>query len=87
MTEVSVNREDPTKKTAILWGSWIEPLLRGKGLSRIIYKSRLIWVINHPTVEKIIVSHRASNLASKYANQKHGFSLTGTTARCGPTVG
>lgn len=78
MTGVAVDRDNPTKKTAIFWGSWLEPEFRGKGLSDLIYKARINWAKAHPTVETIIVSHRASNLASKYANQKHGFVLTET---------
>ena len=76
MTCVSVDRDDPTKKTALLWGTWLEPHFRGKGLSKLMYQTRINWAKEHPTVEKIIVSHRASNLSSKYANQKHGFVLT-----------
>jgi RimJ/RimL family protein N-acetyltransferase len=38
-----------------------------------MYLTRIDWAKHQPTVEKIIVSHRASNLSSKYANQKHGF--------------
>ena len=73
MTSVSIDREDPTGKTALLWGSWLAPEYRGKGLSDLMYQARIDWAKDHPNVEKIIVSHRASNLASKYANQKHGF--------------
>jgi RimJ/RimL family protein N-acetyltransferase len=78
MTGVSVYREDETNKTAIFWGSWLAPHARGKGLSKLMYESRIEWAKAHPTVERIIVSHRASNLASKYANQKHGFVFTRT---------
>jgi len=76
MTCVSVDRDDPTQKTALLWGSWLAPDFRGKGLSELMYRTRINWAKEQPTVEKIIVSHRASNLLSKYANQKHGFVLT-----------
>jgi RimJ/RimL family protein N-acetyltransferase len=76
MTGVSVDRNDPTKKTALFWGSWLAPNFRGKGLSELVYQARIKWAKEQPTVEKIIVSHRASNLASKRANQKHGFVLT-----------
>jgi RimJ/RimL family protein N-acetyltransferase len=76
MTAVSVDRNDPTKKTALFWGSWLAPHFRGKGLSKLMYQARINWAKEQPTVEKIIVSHRASNLASKSANQKHGFVLT-----------
>jgi len=76
MTCVSVDRDDPTQKTVLLWGSWLAPDFRGKGLSELMYRTRINWAKDQPTVEKIIVSHRASNLLSKYANQKHGFVLT-----------
>lgn len=76
MTCVSVDRNDPTGKTALLWGSWLAPHFRGKGLSELMYRTRIEWAKAQPTVEKIVVSHRASNLVSKRANQKHGFVLT-----------
>jgi len=78
MTGVSVFRDDPTNKTALLWGSWLKPDFRGKGLSEMMYKARIHWAKERPTIKRIIVSHRASNLASKYANQKHGFVFTRT---------
>ncbi len=81
MTCVSVDRDDLTKKTALLWGSWLEPHTRGKSLSELMYQARINWAKAQPTVEKIIVSHRASNILSKYANQKHGFVLTYKTEK------
>ncbi len=81
MTGVSINWNDPTEKTALLWGSWLAPHARGKGLSELMYQTRINWAKQQPTVEKIIVSHRASNVASKYANQKHGFVLTHKTEK------
>ncbi len=78
MTGINVDRDDPTKKTAILWGSWLEPHARGKGLSKIMYRERIAWAKKHPTIERIVVSHRASNLRSKRAAQKHGFLFTHT---------
>lgn len=78
ITGVSVFSDDPTGETAILWGSWLEADFRGKGLSELMYKARLDWAKRHPGVKRVIVSHRASNLASKYANQKHGFTFTRT---------
>jgi RimJ/RimL family protein N-acetyltransferase len=76
MTGVSVDRNDPTKKTALLWGSWLEPEFRAKGLSELMYRTRIEWAKQQPSVEKIVVSHRVSNLSSKFANQKHGFVFT-----------
>ena len=78
ITGVSVFNEDATGKTAILWGSWLEPRFRAKGLSNLMYEARLEWARAHPSIERVIVSHRASNVASKYANQKHGFVFTKT---------
>lgn len=78
VTCISVWRDDPRKKTALLWGSWLEPRTRRRGLSKLMYQARIDWAKNHPLIERIIVSHRASNIASKYANQKHGFKFTGT---------
>ncbi|MEZ5347428.1 MAG: GNAT family protein [Pyrinomonadaceae bacterium] len=76
ITAIAVERNDPTGKTAILWGSWLEPDSRGKGISDLMYRARIDWAKRHPNVEKIVVSHRASNLSSKFANQKHGFKHT-----------
>jgi RimJ/RimL family protein N-acetyltransferase len=81
MTCVSIDRNDPTQKTALLWGSWLAPHIRSKGLSELMYQTRINWAKQQPTVEKIIVSHRRSNLASKRANQKHGFVFTHKTEK------
>ena len=78
MTGVSVFRDDETRRTAIFWGSWLATDYRGQGLSKLMYETRLEWARAHPTVRRIIVSHRASNVVSKYANQKHGFVFTRT---------
>lgn len=78
MTGVSVIRDDPTQRTAIYRGSWLAPAFRQKGLSDLMYRTRIEWAKARPGIERIIVSHRASNVASKYANQKHGFVFTRT---------
>ena len=78
ITGVSVFRDDPTRRTAIFWGSWLAPAYRRKGLSDLMYGARLAWAKACPGIERIIVSHRASNVASKYANQKYGFVFTRT---------
>ena len=49
-----------------------------------MYKARLEWIRQQPGVEKVIVSHRASNLASKFANQKFGFVQTHVSERTWP---
>lgn len=81
MTSVSIDREDPTGKTALFWGTWLAPAARGRGLSKLLYRTRIDWAKAHKSVERIVVSHRVSNLASKRANQKHGFVFTHKTER------
>jgi len=81
MTGVAVDRDDPSRKTALLWGSWLEPDARGKGISKLFYEARIGWARQQPGVERIIVSHRESNVASKFANQKFGFVPTHTTEK------
>jgi RimJ/RimL family protein N-acetyltransferase len=78
MTGVSVSRDDASGKTGIFWGSWLAPEFRGRGLSALMYETRIAWARAHQSIERILVSHRASNTASKFANQKHGFVFTGT---------
>lgn len=73
MTGIAADRNDPTKQTAYLWGSWIHPDYRGKGLSQELYKARIEWAKKHKIFKRIIVSHRESNISSKRANQKHNF--------------
>lgn len=84
ITGVGIFSEDPTGRTAILWGSWLEPEYRGKGLSDLMYRARIAWAKTRPDIERIIVSHRASNVASKFANQKHGFVFTKTNDKLWP---
>ncbi len=84
MTSISVMRDDPTRTVAKLWGSWLRADLRGQGLSVPMYRMRLNWARAHPTIEKVVVSHRASNVASRQANQKHGFVHTHSTPHTWP---
>lgn len=81
MTGICVDADDPAGKKAILWGSWIHPDFRRQGLSEMLYEARLQWARIHPTIEIIKVSHRAHNIASKFANQKHGFVCTHTETK------
>lgn len=76
MTAIAVAKDDPEKTTAKMWGSWLRPDLRGRGLSVPMYQARIDWARAHPSVARIIVSHRGSNAASMHANQKHGFIRT-----------
>lgn len=66
-------RGDPSGQTALLAMSYIEPEYRGLGLSNKLYDARLAWIAQSGRFTKIHVSHRASNEASRRANQRHGF--------------
>ena len=79
VTGISVKREDPAKRWARLWGSWIDPAYRGCGYSDLLYNARLDWARAHPTIEWIEVSHRDGNETSRRANQRHGFVFTHRT--------
>ncbi len=76
MTGIVIDKEDASGQTANLWGSWLEPAWRGKGLARRMYEARLNWAKARPGVKRVTVSHRKSNAISKKANQRWGFTFT-----------
>ncbi|WP_164723269.1 GNAT family N-acetyltransferase [Chryseobacterium aureum] len=63
------------KKEAYLGQSYIIKEHRGKGLSSLLYNSRIAWAKNM-NLNQLLVSHRESNVASKAANQNFGFIYT-----------
>lgn len=72
-------RGDPTGQTALLAMSYIEPDYRGRGLSNTLYDARLDWIRRScRRFRAVRVSHRASNEASRRANQRHGFVKRGS---------
>lgn len=75
MTGIFIPQDTTAKTTAVLWGSWLAPDYRRKGISHLMYKTRIDWAKQQPELRRIEVSHRESNVASKFANQKHGFKL------------
>ncbi len=87
MTGIAIDKNDPLKRKAVLWGSWLEPAWRGKGLSVPMYEARIDWARRHESCETVIVSHRASNLSSRQANQKHGFVFTHAEDKIWPDGG
>lgn len=70
---VITDKEKPEE--AYLTQSYIRKAYRGKGLSKILYEARLAWAKAHQ-IKCLKVGHRASNLASKAANQHYGFTYT-----------
>src|SRR5258707_983975 len=67
ITAVFTSREDPSGNTAALAMSYILPEYRGRGLSRLLYETRLNWIRSHPQFTRVVVSHRASNEVSRRA--------------------
>jgi RimJ/RimL family protein N-acetyltransferase len=73
VTGILTNRDDPSQ--GILIASYIREEHRLKGGSELLYEARLQWA-RERGLKEVIVSHRASNEASKNANKKHGFICT-----------
>jgi GNAT superfamily N-acetyltransferase len=77
-------REDPSGHTAVLAMSFILPEYRGRGLSRLLYETRLDWIRSRPQFTRVVVSHRESNEMSRWAIERHGFRLTRRVPRVWP---
>lgn len=76
ITGIGYDRHNPADNTALMWGSWIHPDYRGRGLSSRLYQARLDWVKDKGDILFVYVGHRLSNTTSKSANQKYGFTYT-----------
>lgn len=70
-------REDPSGQTGIMAMGYIDPLYRRRSLSYLLYKARIEWARAHPVIEKLTISHREGNEASRHAMEKHGFQKVG----------
>lgn len=75
ITGIFIPQDTDEKIKAVLWGSWLESDYRRQGISELMYQARIDWAKQQPELKIIEVSHRESNVASKFANQKHGFKL------------
>lgn len=78
ITGVGDSYADSTGKTALLFGSYIREEYRGARLSRELYHARIEWAKAQGRYERILVSHREDNEASRRANQAFGFQYIGT---------
>jgi predicted acetyltransferase/ribosomal protein S18 acetylase RimI-like enzyme len=78
ITAVVPHWDDATETTASLAMSYLAPAYRGHGYTRFLYAVRLAWIRGQPTVRRVVVSHRASNVASGRAIRAHGFRCTGS---------
>ena len=73
LTGIFTWKGDETGKTAILAMSFIDAAYRGKGYSKLFYEARIAWAKQKASFDKIRVSHREGNEASRRANQAFGF--------------
>jgi RimJ/RimL family protein N-acetyltransferase len=81
MTSVFIRKEDQETGTAWFGGTFIMPEYRGRGLAHMLYKARLDWAVNHPSLKQLKLSHRKNNVVSRNAHRKYGFQLTGVMQR------
>jgi RimJ/RimL family protein N-acetyltransferase len=77
-------RDDPSGETEILAMSFILLEYRGRGVSRLLYETRLGWIRARSQFKRVVVFHRESNEASRRAIQRHGFLPTGRESRIWP---
>lgn len=77
LAAVFTAREDPSGQSGVLAMDYIDPLYRGRHLSRILYNARIDWAKQHLPFRRLLVSHREGNEASRRANQYFGFKFTG----------
>jgi len=78
LTGIFTWREDPTDRTGVLAMSYIEPAHRCNHYSSWFYEARLWFAAGHPAWNRLTVSHRTGNEASRRAILRHGFILDST---------
>jgi RimJ/RimL family protein N-acetyltransferase len=76
--------DDRSGETANFVMSYIVAAYRGRGLSRLLYGAALGWTRAHPRFGRVIVAMRASNMASRRACERHGFTPVRTATRTWP---
>ena len=75
ISAVFVDADDPGGTTVRFGMSYVAPAYRRRGVIARLYEARLAWVRARPRVERILVSHRASNVGSRRAIERFGFCL------------
>lgn len=83
LTAIYIADEDPTGKTAGFAMSYIRPAWRGQGHAAALHKVRLDWARENG-MTRVIVSHRASNTASRKAIERSGFTRIGAKLHVWP---
>jgi RimJ/RimL family protein N-acetyltransferase len=65
--------EDPDGATAIIGMLFVDSAHRGTGLAAGLFTSALAWARERPGLRRVVVGHRASNVASMRAILRQGF--------------
>ena len=73
LAAIFTSREDPDGHSGMLAMDYIDPLYRGRRLSRFLYQARIDWAKQHRPFRRLVVSHREGNDPSRHANQSFDF--------------
>ncbi len=73
LAAVFTSREDSSGQTGVLAMDYIDPIYRGRHLSRLLYEARIEWAKQHQPFKRLVISHREGNEASRRANQAFDF--------------
>lgn len=77
LSAVFTDRTDDSGRTALLAMWYLNAGYRGRGLFQDLVTESIDWAEREKRFDKIIVSHRTGNDASRAANQRAGFTYTG----------
>lgn len=78
------HRDDVEGKTALMIMWFMRAEYQGQGLFHDLVKAGLDWAESEKRFERILVSHRDGNDASRKSNQKNGFDYIGRKAETWP---
>lgn len=72
----SIVRDNSVSTTAHLTQSYIKPPFQKKGLSKLLYKSRISWAIDQANIKLLTFDVDEDNLSSQSACKEFGFTLS-----------
>jgi RimJ/RimL family protein N-acetyltransferase len=61
------------EQTALCVGTYIKKEFRGRGLTQLLYLTRLDWACNQPQFRRVLTAHRASNDKVQQSHLLEGF--------------
>jgi RimJ/RimL family protein N-acetyltransferase len=77
LAAVFTSPEESNGQSGVLAMDYIDPLYRGRRLSKLLYQARIDWAKQHQPFKRLVISHREGNEASRRANQSFGFKFIG----------